>query len=259
MLAARAGLTQTTARQVHEEFLAGARARAEADGTVTSTELKELRRAAKELAATHLIGDLEEAAAADRAQRNGSLKGWRVLPIGDSGAITDLVDFAVSNSASVAVNVTKTVRLVVADDPDGKDPRLAKARAAGIAVVEPTEAQKILDKEIANSGNGLFANPDGQALASQLDAEQAAAARPARPEWHEFWRPRELTPGEYKAQFIDREDDWDARRIVVHVDPTSSRRRTPAPAAKRSGCAVAAVMSAGLIVGIAEAVRHIVG
>ena len=83
VLAARAGLTQTTARQVHEEFLADARARAEADGVVTSAELRELQRAARELAASHLITDLEEAAAANRARGNGPLKGWRVLPVGD--------------------------------------------------------------------------------------------------------------------------------------------------------------------------------
>ncbi|TDB99916.1 3'-5' exonuclease, partial [Micromonospora fluostatini] len=57
-LAGRAGLTQSTAWQVHEEFLVVSRAHAEADGVVTATELRELQRAAKELGTTYLIRDL---------------------------------------------------------------------------------------------------------------------------------------------------------------------------------------------------------
>ena len=122
VLAARAGLTQTTARQVHEEFLAEARARAEADGTVTARELRELQRAAKELAATYLISDLEAAAAATRARTNGPLKGWRILPLGESPHLTAVVDYAVEHGAKVAVNLTKTVRLVIADATAGRPP-----------------------------------------------------------------------------------------------------------------------------------------
>lgn len=251
VLAARAGLTQATARQVHEEFLAHARTRAEEDGVVTAAELKELQRAAKELAASHLISDLEEAAAADRALKNGPLRGWRVLPIGDSGSITDVADFAVTHGAAVAVNVTKTVRLVIADGAEDDDPRIAKARAAGIDIVTPEKAQTILENEISTVQQGLFANSEGEAIATQLAAERAAAAQSQRPEWHEYWRPRELTPTEYKAQFIDRHDDWDERTdrtLTIRVDQP-----------KKSGCAAAAVIAIAALAGIAEVVRQLVG
>lgn len=254
VLAARAGLTQATARWVHEEFLTRARERAEADGIVTSAELKELQRAAKALAASHLITDLEEAAAADRVGKNGPLRGWRVLPVGDAKAVTDVMDFAVAHGATAAVNVTKTVRLVVADGASDDDPRITKARAAGIEVMTPEQAQTILENEISTVQEGLFANSEGEAVASQLAAERAAHSQ--RPEWHEFWRPRELTPAQYKAQFIDRRNDWDdddwdessGRTITIKVDQP-----------KKSGCAAAAVIGVAAIAGIAEAVRQLIG
>ena len=232
-LAARAGLTQRTARQVHDEFLADARARAEADGVVTTAELKELQRAAKELAASHLISDLEEAAAANRARNNGSLRGWRIMPVGDSAAVTEVVDYAVEHGAKVAVNLTKTVRLVVSDGAAQDDPRITKALAAGVDVLTPEQARKLLEGEAAKVRGGLFADSAGEQVADRLAAERAAAARPARPEWHEFWRPRELAPAEYRARFVDRRDDWDDGR------PRNSdhRSRRPAHAAwSDAGC-----------------------
>ncbi|MEQ4303886.1 3'-5' exonuclease [Plantactinospora sp. B6F1] len=268
-LAARAGLTQSTARQVHEEFLTAARARAEADGVVSSAELKELQRAARELAASHLISDLEQAAAANRARSTGPLKSWRILPVGESASITEVVDFAVEHGAKVAVNITKTVRLVVNDGARDDHPQLAKAHAAGIDVVPPDQARKILENEVAKLRHGLFANPAGEVLAGQLAAEQAAATRPARPEWYESWRPRELTPAEYHATFVQRRNgwkDWDdeddsGHREIRITIPASTQRAQPArmPAAKQNGgCLSAVILIGGLLVGVAELVRQVV-
>lgn len=267
VLAARAGLTQVTARQVHERFLADVRARAEEDGVVTAAELKELQRAARELASSHLISDLGEAAAADRARRNGPLKGWRLLPVGDAPGVVDVMDFAVSHGATVAVNVTKTVRLVVAADGSEDDPRVGKATAAGIRVLPPDEALRLLDKEVENARGGLFASPEGQALSERLAAERERQARTGRPEWHEFWRRRELSSAEYKARFIDRHSDWGGRgdgRTVAHVSvpvpPRSagSSGRGRREAVKRgSGCAGALLIFGGLAAGLAEAVRQV--
>lgn len=258
VLAARAGLTQTTARQVHEEFLAEARARAEADGVVTSQEFKELQRAAKELAASHLISDLEEAAAANRARANGPLKGWRIMPVGDSAAVTDVVDFAVEHGAKAAVNLTKTVRLVISDGASENDPRIAKALAAGIDVVSPEQARKLLEGEVTKARGGLFTDPRGEQIANRLAAEQAATRRPARPEWHEFWRPRELTPAEYHARFVERHDDWDeAYRIQVTLPP-APRVAPQVPAPAKSGCAVVAFLGLAAMLGMAEVVRQLI-
>ncbi|HEX5541633.1 MAG TPA: 3'-5' exonuclease [Micromonospora sp.] len=250
VLAARAGLTQTTARQVHEEFLAEARARAEADGVVTSAELRELQRAAKELAASHLISDLEEAAAANRARSNGPLKSWRILPIGDSASIAQVVDFAVEQGAKVAVNLTKTVRLVIADGAAENDPRIAKAGTEGVGVLPPDQARKVLEDEVAKLRGGLFSDPAGELVADRISAERAAATRPARPEWHEFWRRRELTAAEYHAMFVERRDDWDESYHEIRV--------TVPAAQKKSGCASAAVLVGVVLIGVAELIRQVV-
>ncbi|PWU51824.1 DNA polymerase III subunit epsilon [Micromonospora sp. S4605] len=259
VLAARAGLTQATARQVHEEFLAGARDRAEADGVVTSAELRELQRAAKELAASHLISDLEEAASANRARSNGPLKSWRIMPIGDSAAVTEVVDFAVEHGAKVAVNLTKTVRLVICDRAAENDPRIAKALAAGVDVVSPDQARKRLESEVATVPGGLFTDPRGEQVANRLAAEQAAATPPARPEWHEFWRPRELTPAEYHAMFVERHEDWDEIHTMRITVPVAHNRQPAMPtAAKKGGCAAVIAVGGAIVVGVAELVRQVV-
>ncbi|GAB2806415.1 hypothetical protein GCM10027176_09280 [Actinoallomurus bryophytorum] len=207
IVAARAGLTQTTARRVHDQFLAEARARAEADGTVTATELRELQRAAKSLAATHLIRDLEEAAANDRSKRNGPLKGWRILPIGYAqndaeGPLVELVDLAVEHGAAIATNVTKTVRLVITIDGSA-DPRIERAGKAGIRVADVKEARQLITAEIetASTRRGLFGSDEGEMVAAELAAETDRTSGP--PEWHSFWRNRQLSPGEYRALFVD--------------------------------------------------------
>lgn len=265
VVAARAGLTQTTARQVHEEFLAEARARAEADGVVTSAELRELQRAAKELAASHLISDLAEAAAADRARASGPLKGWRILPIGDSAAVTGVVDAAVGHGARVAVNLTKTVRLVVTDGAAADDPRISKARSLGIDVVSPDQAQTVIAQEIARAGRKLFADPAGARVADQIAAERAAEARAARPEWHECWRPRELTPAEYHTQFVERRDDWDdwgddrySREVRITIAPPQTRAARVPAGQRQGGCLSAVVLIAVVLAAVLEFARQVI-
>src|SRR5690606_8463721 len=67
VLAAPAGLTQTLAREVHDDLVIEARSRAEADGIVSSAGWRELQRAAKELAANHHIRLFELDAGVSRA------------------------------------------------------------------------------------------------------------------------------------------------------------------------------------------------
>lgn len=262
VLAARAGLTQATARYVHERFLADARARAEADGVVTAAELRELQRAAKELAATHLIDDLERAATADRARRNGPLKGWRLLPVGDTPGVVEVMDFATAHGATAAVNVTKTVRLVVADSGTD-DPRLRKAEAAGIPVLPPEQALRLLEKEVESTRIGLLANSRGQQLAEQLTAEERQERR--WPEWHDSWRPRELSPAEYKEQFIDRYKGWGESRSRAYTITVSAPSGAPSRPANRTkgrsaakqggGCAGVFVLLGSVGALLAEVVR----
>ncbi|SFT97427.1 DNA polymerase-3 subunit epsilon [Actinopolyspora lacussalsi subsp. righensis] len=246
VFAARAGLTQSTARQVHEDFLTEARAQAEADGKVTAAELKELTRAGKELAASHLISDLEEAAAADKARRNGPLKGWRILPVGESERISAVMDMAASQGAAVAVNPTKTVRMVIADEVSGDDSRLAKAREQDIEVLSPDEGERKLRDVIEQSAGSLFSDSDGQQAAERLNAEQAAETQQGPPEWHQFWRRRELDGGQYYSMFLQ---PYERR------GGTSDSEKA---AAGGGGCASAAVLAGAVTLAVAEAIRQIV-
>ncbi|HEY8473596.1 MAG TPA: 3'-5' exonuclease [Natronosporangium sp.] len=252
ILAARAGLTQNTASQIHRDLLTDARARVEADGVVSPTELKELERAAKELGAPHLIADLTEAVTAARARRNGPLKGWRILPVGTSAALTEVVDLAVDHGARVAVNPTKTVRLVIDGGGAENDRRLEKARAAGIQIMTPEQARSLLESEIAAARDGLFGNPAGEAIAEQLAAGPTGDAPPAGPQWHTAWRPEELTPAQYEQRFATDDSDWD------EWPPPSADRWDWARF--RTGCLrIVLFMLAMFLIGlVGEAIRQLV-
>ncbi|WP_061080167.1 hypothetical protein [Nocardiopsis alborubida] len=138
---------------MHEQVLLEARARAEADGRVTSTELRELERAAKNPGAGHVIQDLLYVADQEKARRNGLLKGWRVVPVGEDGSVNAVVDFAVSHGATVGVNVTKTVRLVIAE-PGTDDAKVRRAREADIRVATPAEAWDLLKAAVDKAEHG---------------------------------------------------------------------------------------------------------
>ncbi|AAZ54752.1 exonuclease [Thermobifida fusca YX] len=248
LLASRAGLTQETARGVHGEFLLRARDRAEADGVVTAAELRELQRAAKNLAVSHLISDLEEAAAAEKARRNGPLKGWRILPVGEGKELTDVMDYAVDHGAKVAANVTKTVRLVIA--PDGVETtKTAQARERGVPILTPKEAWTLLSAEVEQKQRGAALVADTRAgdVAARIAAEQAhEQAGETTNEWHQFWRPRELTDAEYRVKFVDRFADETA--------PVFTSSKTT----QNGGCAGAILLLATLA-GAAGTVPGLVG
>ncbi|WP_199850737.1 BRCT domain-containing protein, partial [Thermobifida fusca] len=243
-----AGLTQETARGVHGEFLLRARDRAEADGVVTAAELRELQRAAKNLAVSHLISDLEEAAAAEKARRNGPLKGWRILPVGEGKELTDVMDYAVDHGAKVAANVTKTVRLVIA--PDGVETtKTAQARERGVPILTPKEAWTLLSAEVEQKQRGAALVADTRAgdVAARIAAEQAhEQAGETTNEWHQFWRPRELTDAEYRVKFVDRFADETA--------PVFTSSKTT----QNGGCAGAILLLATLA-GAAGTVPGLVG
>lgn len=201
--AARAGLTQATIQYVHERFVAGIREKAEADGVVTPAERKELQRAAQELNISHVVSDLEQPAAGTATSGGGALKGWRVLPVGDDPEVEQAMEFAEGHGATRAVKLTKTVRLVIAPESSA-DPQVEKARTGGIMVLAPQQAMDVLNGEISAAQGGLFESGEDAAPATLASPPPAASPpqHPQRPEWHQFWRPRELSPAEYHAQFI---------------------------------------------------------
>ncbi len=245
-LATEAGFTQATIGQLHEKVLMEARARAEEDGVVTSAELRELERAAKDLGAGHAIQDLLYAAEQERARRNGPLKGWRIVPVGESGALSAVVDYAVSHGATVGANVTKTVRLVVAEEGTA-DPKVERARQGGHRLVTPAQAWDILRAASDRSDAGLFADGDSARVASQVNARRQEEQEEDSRAWQEYWRPRELTDQEYHREFVA---PYERRDRVAGGGPqerTASRTaKTPArpstQAQKGGGCAGAALL-----------------
>ncbi|KWX01833.1 Exonuclease [Carbonactinospora thermoautotrophica] len=248
VLAARAGLTQTTAQQVHQEFLLEVRAKAEADGVVTAAELRELQRAAKNLAAGHLIRDLEEAAAADRARKNGPLKGWRILPVGDDPSVIQLMDWAVGLGATAAVNVTKTVRMAVRAN-GVEDPRLAKAAVAGIPVLDPETARARLEQVVAeaSSTRSLLDSEEGERIATELERIQ----QPSRPEWHEHWRRRELDPRHCRGNF---KPTGTRSGYTTTIEIPKAR----IPATKDGGCALVFLALTASALGLTWSVAQLV-
>ncbi|HJE57485.1 MAG TPA: 3'-5' exonuclease [Nocardiopsis listeri] len=221
-LATAAGLTQTTIGQVHEQVLVEARVRAEADGVVTSVELRELERAAHNLGTGHAIKDLLYVAEQERARKKGPLKGWRVVPIGESPAMSAVMDYAVAQGATAGVNVTKTTRLVIAEAGE-TDPKVERALQNGHRVLPPAQAWDALRAASDRREAGLFADGGSAQIAS------GAGARPTESEeqapWQSFWRPEELGEGEYHRRF---------------VAPFAERDRATAPVAateSKGGCA----------------------
>lgn len=237
LLATRAGFTQSTVRQVHEQVLLEARARAEADGRVTSTELRELERAAKNLGAGHVIQDLLYVSDQEKARKNGPLKGWRIVPVGEDGSVNAVVDFAVSHGATVGVNVTKTVRLVIAE-PGTDDAKIRKAHEARIRVVTPAEAWDLLKAGIDRAENGLFDDGSGVMVAAQLRAEQQEERESES--WQAFWRSRELSDRQYHEQFVAPYEHYEHR---ADRGPYTITASLPVEAQKKSGgCAGAALL-----------------
>ncbi|QUX24900.1 MULTISPECIES: PolC-type DNA polymerase III [Nocardiopsis] len=193
-LATAAGFTQTTIRRVHEQVLLEARTRAEADGVVTSAELRELERAAAYLGTGHVIQDLLNLAAQERERRNGPLKGWRIVPVGTSEAIDEAVSYAGSQGAAIGVNVTKTVRLVIAEEGE-TDPKVRRAIEGGHRVATPEQAREVLREAVSQAESRLFGERE------PVEDDDRGAGENDR-SWRASWRPRELGPGDYHREFV---------------------------------------------------------
>ncbi|MDA2810647.1 3'-5' exonuclease [Nocardiopsis sp. RSe5-2] len=234
-LATRAGFTRSTVKGVHEQVLAEARARAEADGVVTSAELRELTKAAEELGTRHLVGDLLEVAEKEKSRRNGPLKGWRIVPAGESAAVREVVDSAAERGATIGVNITKTVRLVVAD-PSEEHRTVARAREAGIPVAAPPEAARILDAAAAEARTSLFDDARESARAADVrERDERREEMERRTGWHRTWRPRELSDDEYYRRFVAPFEDDEEDGTAVHVSARGAASQDPRHHARKSG------------------------
>ncbi|GHC83935.1 hypothetical protein GCM10007079_25450 [Nocardiopsis terrae] len=244
-LATAAGFTQATIGRVHEQVMLEARARAEADGVVTSTELRELEKAAKNLGAGHAIQDLLHVAEKEKERRNGPFKGWRIVPVGESAALSAVVEHAVAQGATVGVNVTKTVRLVIVEE-GADDPKVQRALESGHQVVTPAQAWEVLKAASHRADGNLFEDRDSTGVAARLSAEQRQRQQTEDQRlWLETWRPRELTEREYHEQFVAPYAHRDrAARGESRADrgPYRITATIPAEAQKKGGGCAGAVL-----------------
>lgn len=114
----------------------------------------------------------------------GPLKGWRIGLIPGSPEAEKTVQFAMANGATLAKRLTKTVRILVADNPEGAGEQLALARRLGLRIVPPVQAEPELRAAVET------------ALARQRAqlAEQEKWERESDAHWRHRWRPREVDP-----------------------------------------------------------------
>ena len=121
------------------------------------------------------------------------LRGWRIgLDPADSDDLAHLRELADRHDASIARNLTKTVRFV-ATTTTSDSPVQAKARALGIPVVSPQDAGRRLDEAIQAADLAAFERREAQA---QWEAERTERDRYWRHTWKRVedpsaadWRP----------------------------------------------------------------------
>ncbi|GAA3806201.1 3'-5' exonuclease [Amycolatopsis tucumanensis] len=127
-LATAAGMSSSDVHRAHLNFVAAMRAVAESDGIVTDDEERELRHVAEALGVPEALRDLRRAPSADRT---------RVLVLGRTAAADALRAAVLAARIPLAKNLTASVtHLAVADDVPAAEPRLARARELGAAVLD---------------------------------------------------------------------------------------------------------------------------
>ncbi|MFD4193812.1 3'-5' exonuclease [Amycolatopsis thermoflava] len=135
-LATTAGMSSSDVRRAHLDFVAAMRAVAESDGIVTDDEERELRHVAEALGVPEALRDLRRASSADRT---------RVLVLGSTAAADALRAAVLAARIPLAKNLTASVtHLAVADDVPAAEPRLARARELGAAVLDVPAAWQSL-------------------------------------------------------------------------------------------------------------------
>ena len=134
----------------------------------------------------------------------GPLKGWRIGLIPGSEDADNVAQFATSNGATLAQRLTKTVRIVIADNPRCQGQQLDLARSLGLRILTPTKA----DRELRAAVDAARAK-EHAALAQreQWERETATQRRANESYWNHRWRQHEVDPTW----------GWDADRMSVKL------------------------------------------
>ncbi|MEU0462704.1 hypothetical protein ABZ215_01730 [Amycolatopsis sp. NPDC006131] len=171
-------MSSSDVHRAHLDFVAAMRAVAESDGIVTDDEERELRHVAEALGVPEALRDLRRAPSADRT---------RVLVLGRTAAADALRAAVLAARIPLAKNLTASVtHLAVADDVPAAEPRLARARELGAAVLDLPAAWQSLglvpvQPRTAPAPPVTVAPPPPVAVPPQPTAVLPPAPVPARP------------------------------------------------------------------------------
>jgi len=191
------GLTRSAVEDVHRELLDRQRVDAHADGVITWEEAASLRKLAELVGMPEHIAIEEMLGRQDKARRQ-ALAGWRVVGIGLTDEVADILDLAADHTAATGTSITAPTKLVVARNEDQSVPRVRRAAADGRLVLNPEQAR-----------NHLLAVIEQAMPAPVADAPTYRRTPIVR--WDEHWRPVELDPHDCIGRF-----DEDARARALH-------------------------------------------
>lgn len=190
------GLTQIQLEELHRQafFVILGDEASIPPAQIPSVRRRELLSLAKALGVSHVADLLAPLVQADQAAAKqpgtGYLKGWRIgLDPADGDELAHLRDLAERHDASIAKNLTKTVRFVAATRPGSSFQ--AKARAVGIPVINPQEAARRLDEAIRQADLVAF---EQRQLQASWEAERAENDRYWRHTWKRFEDPSAADP-----------------------------------------------------------------
>ncbi len=136
---AASGLSAVTISRLHRNYLAAMAQEALSDGVVTHDERADLQRVAETLGLTaEDVGTALESAAAVGSKPAGTFAlapGDRVVFTGEMTRSRDEWVATIVDAGLVSGGVTKSTKVVVAEDPDSMSGKAAKARQLGIPII----------------------------------------------------------------------------------------------------------------------------
>lgn len=97
-----------------------------------------------------------------------------------------MAQFAVSQGAALAKRLTGTVRILIADDPQGSDALLDLGRELGLRILTPTDAKRVISAAIdaaAAEQHAVVARREERDRANDAIWRHRRRAREADPAW----------------------------------------------------------------------------
>jgi hypothetical protein len=195
-----AGLDQAEVRRLNALAWARVIAAAGEPARLNQRSLKALADAAA------CLGFAEDAARFQRSvagapeagpSRSAPLKGWRIGLVPGSPQASAAAQYAVTQGAALAKRLTKTVRILIADDPNADNDLIVQGRELGLRILTPAQASRELRSAV-----------DAAATKQRADeAHRLQRERESDAYWGHRWRSREADPVW----------GWDEESVRVHL------------------------------------------